>query len=142
MPHQPPQVFSIRGLRLYFPALERWVAQSVSLPSCSSRFICMRMWDRSVRDLPPRPESSPPGCPSRPLLLVWTNVYSLTPWLSNFHMVWFSVSSGGFLFLNLLLTFFWLCKEVQYIYLRIHLGLKSSRLSFLVCKMGIIIAPS
>ena len=37
---------------------------------------------------------------SLPLLPVWMNVSSLTPWLSNFHTVRFSVSSGCFLFLN------------------------------------------
>ena len=37
--------------------------------------------------------SSPPCCPSPPLLRVWMNV-SLTPWLSDFHTSWFSVSSG------------------------------------------------
>ena len=41
-----------------------------------------------------------PGCPSPPLLLVWMNVSSLSPWLSDFHTVRFSVISGGFLFLN------------------------------------------
>ena len=52
------------------------------------------------------------SCPSLPLLTVWMNV-SLTPWLSNFHEVWISGSSGCFLFLSLLLLFFWLCKEVK-----------------------------
>ena len=32
-------------------------------------------------------ESSPPGCPSAPLLPVWMNVSSLAPWLSDFHTV-------------------------------------------------------
>ena len=45
-------------------------------------------------------ESSPSGCLSPPLLLVWMNVSSLTPWLLDFHTVRFSVSSGCFLFLN------------------------------------------
>ena len=53
-----------------------------------------------VRQLPPCRESSRPGCPSPPLLLVWMNVSSLSPWLSDFHTVRFSVSSGCFLFLN------------------------------------------
>ena len=30
---QPPPAFSIRGLRLYFPELEPWVARSASLPA-------------------------------------------------------------------------------------------------------------
>ena len=46
--------------------------------------------------------SSPlrPCCRSPRLLLVWMNVSSLSPWLSDFHTVRFSVSSGCFLFLN------------------------------------------
>ena len=63
------------------------------------------------------------GFPSPPLLPVWMNVY-LTPWLSDFHEVLFSISSGCFLFLNLLSSF-WLCEEAQCIYLCLHLGWKS-----------------
>ena len=66
-----------------------------------------------------------PGCPSLPLLPVWMNVSSLTPWLSDFHTVQFSGSSGYFLFLNLLLSFFWLCKVAKCIYLCLHLVWKS-----------------
>ena len=39
-----PTVFSVRGLRLYFPKLEPWVVQSVLLPHRSSQFIYVRMW--------------------------------------------------------------------------------------------------
>ena len=49
---------------------------------------------------PPYCRSSPPSCLSLPLLLVWINVSSLTPWLSDFHTVRFSGSSGYFLFLS------------------------------------------
>ena len=71
--------------------------------------------------------SSPlcPGCPTLPLLLVWMNVSFLTPWLSDFHTVRFSDRSGCFLFLNLLLSFFWLCEEAKCVYLCLHLGQKS-----------------
>ena len=72
--------------------------------------------------------SSLPGCPSPPFLQVWMNVSSLTPWLSDFHIVQFSVSSGCFLVLNLLLSLFWLCKEAKCVYLHLHLGCKSPRL--------------
>ena len=48
---QPPRAFSITGLRLYFPTLEPWFAQSASLSHFSSRFINARMWGRGV--LPP-----------------------------------------------------------------------------------------
>ena len=81
---QPPRVFSIRGLRLYFPGLKPWVVWSVA--RSASRHLAI----------------SPlcPSCPSLPLLLVWMNVSSLSPWLLDFHTVHFSVSSGCFLFLN------------------------------------------
>ena len=39
-----------------------------------------------------------PSCPSPPLPLVWMNVSSLTLWLSEFHTVLFSGSSGSFCF--------------------------------------------
>ena len=60
---------------------------------------------RSFHNLPPPwvcQQRSPlhPSCPSPPLLLVWINVSSLSPWLLDFHAVRFSVSSGCFLFLN------------------------------------------
>ena len=128
----PHRVFESEVLRLYFPVLEPWVAQSVLLPSCSSGFIYTQMWDHLVcRPLPHLPwysscclASSPlnSSCPSLPLLPVWMNVSSLTPWLLEFHTVQFSVSSGCFLFLNLLLSFFWLYEEAQCIYLCLHLG--------------------
>ena len=66
-----------------------------------------------------------PSCPSPLLLLVWMNVSSLTPGSSDFHTVQFPVSSGCFLFLNLLLSLFWLCEEAQSTYLHLHLGWKS-----------------
>ena len=77
-----------------------------------------------LQPLPCR-ESSPPGCPSPPLLPVWMNVSSLTPWLLDFHTVRFSVSSGCFFKEILLLSFFWLCEEAQCVYLCLHLGQKS-----------------
>ena len=120
----PHKFFQSQVLRLYFPALEPWVAQSISLPSCSSQFICTQMWDCPVLQLPPCRESSLPGCQSPSLLPIWMNVSSLTPLLSDFHTVQFSISFGCFLFLNLLLSFFWLCKEAQCVYLRLHLGWK------------------
>ena len=54
-----------------------------------------------------------PLCPSPPFLPIWMNVSSLTPWLSDFHTVQFSDVSGRFLFLNFLLSFFWLCEEAK-----------------------------
>ena len=99
---------------------------SALLPRCSSLFIYARMWCCRVCQPPPcgvcklqpsLPHStichltgstnhclavSPlrPGCISPPLLPVWMNVSSLSPWLLDFHTIRFSVSSGCFLFLN------------------------------------------
>ena len=52
-------------------------------------------------------------------LPVWMNV-SLSPWLSEFHAVCSSGSSCCLLFLNWLLSFFWLCDEVKCFYLHFH----------------------
>ena len=68
-----------------------------------------------------------PSCLSPPLLLVWMNVSSLSPCLSDFHTIRFSVISGCFFVLKLLLSFFWLCEEAQCVYVHVHLGQKSSR---------------
>ena len=40
LPPQPPQAFSIRGLRLYFPALEPWVVQSALIPAVCPVYLC------------------------------------------------------------------------------------------------------
>ena len=129
-----PKVFLSEVLRLYFPTLEPWVVQSVSLRSCSSRFICTlhsnvgpcgpplsTLLTCPTSHLAANPLS--PSCLSLfPLLPVWMNVSSLTPWLLDFHIVWWSSSSYCFLFLNWLLSFFLLCEETKHIYLRLHLG--------------------
>ena len=102
----PNRTFQSEVLRLYFPILKLWVMWSVWLLSCPSRFICTQMWDHPVCNPPPHQvcqlwpchASSAPGCLSLPLLLVWMNVSSLTPWLSDFHTVQFSVNSGWFCF--------------------------------------------
>ena len=140
----PIAFYHQRLWRLYFPVLEPWVAGSASLPSCSSQLSthkCGTTWSPShhlarsslpdaalpnqILQPPPHHKSSLPSCLSLPLLPGWMNVSSLTLWLSDFHKVWFSGSYGCFLFLNLLLSFFWLCEEVKCIYLRLYLGWKS-----------------
>ena len=40
---QPPRAFSIRGLRVYFPELEPWVAQSASLPVVCPVYLCVNV---------------------------------------------------------------------------------------------------
>ena len=71
------------------------------------------------------------SCLSPSLLLAWVSGSSLTPWLSDIHTILFSGSSGCFLFLNLLLSFFWLCEEAQCVYLHLHLGWRSTDFFFL-----------
>ena len=77
-----------------------------------------------VHQLLPCCKSSLPSCLYPPLLLVWMNVSSLTPWFLEFPTVQFSVSSYCFCFFNLLLSF-WLCEEAQCVFLCLHLGQKS-----------------
>ena len=45
---QPPPAFSIRGLRLYFPELEPWVARSASLPAFCPVYLCVNMGPRGA----------------------------------------------------------------------------------------------
>ena len=124
LPQLPQVFFSQRFWGFYFPALEPWVVWSVSLPSCFSQFMHMQMWDR-LASYRLAASLLCPSCLCPPLLPVWMNVSSLTVWLSDFHIVLFSVSSGYFLFLHLLLSFFCLCEETRCIYLCLHLGQKS-----------------
>ena len=113
---QPPQVFSIRGLRLYFPMLEPWVARSALLPAfhpglslCECGTVGSASGQTACSLCPTLRQSqshqdnvSPlfPGCLSPPLLPVWMNVYFVFPWCWTFGYwnvslaVQFSVSSG------------------------------------------------
>ena len=135
LPPQPPQVFLVIGFEAVFSG-----AGSLSCAVClvPQLFLIVYLHANVV---PPSPSAaaSPPwssrchlavsprhlSCPSLPLLPVWMNVSSLSPWLSDFHTVLFSVSSSYLLFLNLLLSFFWLYEEAKCIYLRLNLGQNS-----------------
>ena len=129
--HNPHRFLQPDVLRLYFPTLGSWVAWSVSLPSCSFQFIhieCGTTWSTShglthlVWKLPPCCVStllrllisvlptSPDECFFFNSLVVGL-LYSLIFW-----QFWL------FLFLNWLLSFFWLCEEAQCVYLCLHLG--------------------
>ena len=90
---QPPQVFSVTGFEALFPpnwnpGLCRLSHSPVVPPGLSSRK-CGTARFSSCRFA---------GSSSPPLLLVWMNVSSLTPWLLDFCTVWFSGSSDCFLF--------------------------------------------
>ena len=104
----PHRFFQSEVLRLYFPTLELWIGQSVTwstscclagqLQPCPPHSTISHLAGSASRRLATSPPCS--GCPSPPLLLFWMSVSSLSPWLSDFHTVRFSVSSGCFLFLN------------------------------------------
>ena len=55
---QPPRVFSIRGLRLYFPALEPWVTRSASLPAVHLVYLCSNVGLRCATRTLPAPLSA------------------------------------------------------------------------------------
>ena len=107
----PYKFFQSGVLRFYSPVLEPWVAWSrspVFPPSLSTH---KRGTTRSTSQHLIQSASCShatshclavgplcPGWPSPPLLLVWMNVSSLTPWLSHFHTVRFSGSLVVFCF--------------------------------------------
>ena len=120
-------------LRLYFPTMKPWVFQSVSLPSCSSWFICTQLWGHWLHQQPHTLVLQPPLCheSSPPWLRISAPPIGLDecfffnslvvglPYSSIFWKFWLVV------FLNLLLSFFGLCEEAQCVYLPHHLGRKS-----------------
>ena len=141
LPPQPPQVFSVRGFKALFVSTGT-LGCTVYLVSQLFLLVYLHAnvgWLHLSAATLPTPvlqlllchKSSRPSCPSPPLLLVWMNVSSLTAWLLDFHTVQFSVSSGCFLFLNLL-PFFWLCEEAQCVYLHLHLSWKWIYILFLI----------
>ena len=128
---QPPQIFTARGFEALFPHtgtlgctfclapqffLLVYLYANVGLPS--SPAATLPTWSSSCC-LATHPLH--PSCQYPPLLPVWMSV-SLTPWLLDFHTGRFSGNYSCFMFLNLLLSFFWLCEEAQCIYLHLYLG--------------------
>ena len=107
-------MFSIRDLRLYFLALEPWVARSALIPRCSSGL--------SMH------ECGAAGLPATTLLrLLATQLpVSALPtvldkcfFFNSFCQFWL------FFVFKLLLSFFWLWEEAQCVYLHLHLGRNS-----------------
>ena len=111
----PPGTLGCAVCHQVHQLLPRWPA--VALPT-----LLQNLPPRWVRQLPPCLESSPPSCPSLPLLPAWMNVSSLSPWLSDFHTVQFSVSSGCFLFLNCCCPFSWTRRHRVFTYASILAG--------------------
>ena len=135
---QHPHVFSVRGSEASFPWAGLWglscspvVPPSLSMHECGAAGAagCCTAYPvhSTIHHLSGSGHvtASPlhPGCPSPLLLPVWMNFSSLSPWLSDFRGSIFCQFCLFFVF-KLLLSFFWLCKEVQYVYLHLHLGQK------------------
>ena len=94
-------------------------------PQCSSWFIHTPMWDCLLRQPPPHPKSSPPRRVSAPPTgleecFFFNSLVVGLPYSSIFCQFWLV------LFLNLLLSFFWLWEEALCVYLFLHLGQKFS----------------
>ena len=112
----PYRFFQSEALRFYFPELEPWVAWSVLLSSCSSRFICMQMWDCPLCQPLPYCESSPPRLPiSAPPTgldecFFFISLVVGLPCSSIFCQFWL------FFVLKLSWSFFWLWEEAQSTY--------------------------
>ena len=146
-------MFSISGLRLYFPAMEPWVAQSVSLPSCSSGLSahecgtahstnCCLAGSTSCSLACPAPQCAislaPPVIASPGVISAQLPVSS--PPTSLDECVFFNSLVVGLPYslmfcqfwlccvFTLLLSFFWWCEEAQCVYLRLHLGQKPKTL--------------
>ena len=105
---QLSQVFSVKGFEVLFPCTRTLSYMVYLVPQLFFLVILMQMWDHLAHQQPPCLLWSTslclalgplcPCCLSLPLLPVWMNVSSLTPWLLGSHAVWFSGSSGCFCF--------------------------------------------
>ena len=138
LPPQPPRVFSIRGLRLYFQSWSPGLCGLLHSPAVRpglSMCECGAVGSASCRTACPIPHQPPPCCESSlPWLPVSAPPTSLDecfffislvvrlPYSLSFCQFWLV-----FVF-KLLLSFFWLCEEVPCVYLRLHLGQKHSYL--------------
>ena len=92
-------------------------------PHCLPRSIVRHLSGSASPDFAASPLR--PDCPSLPLLLVWMNVSSLTSWLSRLPCSSIFCQFWLVFVFKLLLSFFWLCKEAQCVYLCLHLGQNS-----------------
>ena len=109
LPLQPPRVFSIRGLRLYFPGLEPWVARSALFPAVCPVYLWANVGPRDLlvvrQPAPYVPHSASLG-PATAMRILSTPVPVSAPptrldeclffisLVLDFLAIWFSVSSG------------------------------------------------
>ena len=130
---QPPQAFSVRSFEALFLC-----AGALGCGVCLAPQLFLPVYLHSIVGPPSTEVAASPAPPATALpqvLSIWLPISTPPPGLDEcfffnslvvgFHTVQLSVSSGCFLFLNLLLSFLWLCEEAQYVYLCLHLGQKS-----------------
>ena len=120
----PPQVFSPRGLKLYFPALEPWVMWFALLPCCLSGLsVCEcgaagSTSGQTACPVPPTLRQSPSrhghASPLRPGARLHLSFWSECMFL--FYLL------GVGLPCHWIFCQFWLCEEAQCVYLHCHLG--------------------
>ena len=120
-----PQIFSVSGFEALFPH-----ARSLVSVICLAPQLFLTVYLHTNVGLP-----SPPAAALLSILSAQLPISAPPTGLNEcfffnssvvgLHAVRFCGSSGCFLFLNLLLSFFLLRKEVKYIYLHLHLGQKS-----------------
>ena len=121
---QPPWVFSIRGLRLYFPALEPWVVRSASLPTiCPGLSVCECGATGSASGgtaCPIHPHSTSLGPATATWVLSAPVPVSTPP--TGLDECLFCISLVLDPLAVSIFCQFWLCEEAQCVYLRHHLG--------------------
>ena len=130
---QPPQVFSVSGLRLYFPMLEPWVPWSVtwSTSCCLASQLQLCQPCSTMRHLAGSASchlAESRLCPAallRPSCRSgWMFLLKLLGCRTSYNLIF--CQFWLFFVFKLLLSFFWLCEEAQCVYLRLHLGQKSN----------------
>ena len=128
---QPPWVFSLRGLRLYFPALEPWVVWSSLLPLAVPPSLSMRECGATGS------ASGHTACPihstirqAMAMQVLSALAACLCPSYRSGWMFLFYFLGVGLPCCSIICQF-WLCEEAQCVYLCRHLG--SLKLYFSMC---------
>ena len=119
--HNPHRFFQLEILRFYFHVLEPchmvYLAPQLFLPVYLHVHVGLPTPPAAALlkySLPWLPISTPSTCLDE--CFFFNSLVLGLPYSSIFWQFWL------FLFLNLLLSFFWLCEEAQCVYLHLHLG--------------------
>ena len=116
---QPPWAFSIRGLRLSFPALEPWVMQSASLPAVWPVYLCANVGPQGLLVVRLPAPFLPHSASLGPAMATWVlHVSPLRPgarlrpsYRSGCMFLFYLLGVG--LPCHSIFCQFWLCKEAQ-----------------------------